>query len=244
MLYKLRGRSGGVGKGVFQAEFFVFVEGEGVVGEDFDFFYGFKGVDEGFGGNEFFVGIGETGDEDVADPKVDSLIAKIGTAVKNVFVGMAGEFFMFFVIDFFDVEKDCVGDFYEAVEFTEEGFFSCKGLCGGVKTGGYAHGFGFFKKVYDEVYLYQRISAAYGYAALFAPVFAVSNSILKNFVCGPHISACEIPGIGIVAIAASHIAAFEEYYISYSGTIYRSEGFNAVDRAFDCFCHMFFLHLR
>ena len=208
MLYKLRGRSGGVGKGVFQAEFFVFVEGEGVVGEDFDFFYGFKGVDEGFGGNEFFVGIGEAGDENVADPEVDSLLAKVGTAVEDIFVGMTGEFFVFFVIDFFDIEKDGVGDFYEAVEFTEEGFFSCKGLGGGVKAGGYAHGFGFFEKVDDKVYLYQRISAAYCDAAIFAPVFAVAYCILKDFVCSTYISACEIPGIGIMAIAATHIAAF------------------------------------
>ena len=81
----------------------------------------------------------------MADPEVDSLLAKVGTAVEDIFVGMTGEFFVFFVIDFFDIEKDGVGDFYEAVEFTEEGFFSCKGLGRGVKAGGYAHGFRFFE---------------------------------------------------------------------------------------------------
>ena len=47
----------------------------------------------------------------MTDPHGDTLFGEVSCAVQNVFVGMAGEFFVLLIINMLDVQHDKIGIF-------------------------------------------------------------------------------------------------------------------------------------
>ena len=163
---------------VVDAEFLVLGEGEGVVGEDFDFFDVVERVDEFARLDEEFVVVAHAGDEYVADPDGFVDFIQVAEHVDDVLVVVAGEFLVFCGIDVLDVDEEQVCRGHEALELSEVRLVTNKVYARGVDAGVYACGFGGFEEFDEEIHLGERFAAAYGDAAIFAPVALVAQRLL------------------------------------------------------------------
>ena len=111
---------------VVDAEFLVLGEGEGVVGEDFDFFDVVERVDEFARLDEEFVVVAHAGDEYVADPDGFVDFIQVAEHVDDVLVVVAGEFLVLGGVDVLDVDEKQVGALHESIELAKVGLVTYK----------------------------------------------------------------------------------------------------------------------
>ena len=163
---------------VVDAEFLVLGEGQGVVGEDFDFFHIVECVDEFASLDEKFVVVAHARHKYVADP--DGLVdfVEVAEHVDDVLVVVSGELFVLCGIDVLDVDEEQVCRGHEALEFAEVRLVTNKVYTRGVNAGMHACGFCGFKEFNEKVHLREWLAAAHGNAAVFAPVALVAQSLL------------------------------------------------------------------
>ena len=163
---------------VVDAEFLVLGEGEGVVGEDFDFFDVVERVDEFARLDEEFVVVAHAGDEYVADPDGFVDFIQVAEHVDDVLVAVSGEFLVLYGVDVLDVYEQKIRCVHETLELAEVGLVTNKVYARGVDAGMYACGFGGFEEFDEEIHLGKRFATAYGDAAIFAPVALVAQRLL------------------------------------------------------------------
>ena len=163
---------------VVDAEFLVLGEGQGVVGEDFDFFNVVECVDEFSRLDEQFVVVAHAGDEYVANPDGFVDFVEVVEHVDDVLVVVTGEFFMLFGINVFDVDEQQVGALHESLERSKVRFVTNKVYARGVDAGVYACGFRGFKEFNEKIHLNKGLATAHGDAAVFAPVALVAQRLL------------------------------------------------------------------
>ena len=200
-----------------------------MVGENFDFFHVVECVDEFARPDEKFVVVTHAGDEYVADPDGLVDLVEIAEHVDDVLVVVTGEFFMLFGINVLDVDEQQVGALHESFELSEVGFITNKVYARGVDAGVYACGFRGFKEFNKKIHLCKRLAAAYGDAAVFAPVTLVAQGFLEQIFCRNFErtvadSVCtlctEVPCFRVVAELATHGAALHEYDKTHSRAVY------------------------
>ncbi len=163
---------------VVDAEFLVLGEGEGVVGEDFDFFDVVERIDEFARLDEEFVVVAHAGDEYVSNPDGFVDFVEVAEHVEDVLVVVAGEFLVLCGVDVLDVDEEQVCRGHEAVELSEVRLVTNKVYARGVDAGVYACGFGGFEEFDEEIHLGKRFATADCDAAIFAPVALVAQRLL------------------------------------------------------------------
>ena len=163
---------------VVDTEFLVLGEGQGVVGEDFDFFNVVERVDEFARFDEQFVVVAHAGDEYVTNPDGFVDFVEVVEHVDDVLVVVTGEFFMLFGINVFDVDEQQVGALHESLELSKVRFVTNKVYARGVDAGVYACGFRGFKEFNEKIHLNKGLATAHGDAAVFAPVALVAQRLL------------------------------------------------------------------
>ena len=220
-------------EGVWNSEGLPFEHAEGVVGEDFDAFDGgTERIDEIGGFSEDCLVGCDTWDEDVPDPHRVICFGEETRHIEDIAVAVSGQFPMGRRIDVFDIQHEQIGFFGDFPEGGKEWLVSGKGFAGGIDAGIDILTFGEGKKFQQKVGLEERLAAADGDTALFAPVIAVAHGVLQDLLRGflaEGVGAC--PRIGVVAVFAPHETAPEKDDIADTGAIGAAEGFGRMDQS-------------
>ena len=163
---------------VVDAEFLILGEGQGVVGEDFDFFNVVERVDEFSRLDEQFVVVAHAGDEYVANPDGFVDFVEVVEHVDDVLVVVTGELFMLFGINVLDVNEQQICCGHEPFEFAKVWLITNKVYSRGVDAGVYACGFCGLEEFNEKIHLRKRLATAHSNAAVFAPVALVAQRLL------------------------------------------------------------------
>ena len=77
---------------------------------------------------QIFILIGNTWNQDMANPYRLVYIAEIASTIEYVLIGMKREFTMLFIIDMLDIKKNSISDGHQTLEFIEESTLFSEGL--------------------------------------------------------------------------------------------------------------------
>ena len=141
---------------------------------------------------------------------------------------------MGFRVDVLHIQQQDVRYLHQLFELAEERFLPGKGLAGSVDAGADAPGFGLPEQVQQEIHLEQRFPSADGDAPFRTPVGPVAFRLVQQFVSGFQLAPlAAFPGVHIVAVQASHVAALDKDDETGSGPVHGPEGFDGMDTSLD-----------
>ena len=181
---------------------------------------------------QIFILIGNTWNQDMANPYRLVYIAEIAGTIEYVLIGMKREFTMLFIIDMLDIKKNGIGNGHQTLEFLKHLPFFSKRLSRGVKTGVDTTLMGFLEKFDEKVYLHQGFSTTHGDAALVSPITLESLCFIQQVIGTPLFSYPRLPGIWVVAELAAHGTTLQKDQKSDAWSIYRTKALYAVNKSF------------
>ena len=202
-----------------------------MVGQHLDALHIAERVDESPQTAQLGLVVGDAGHKHMADPHRHAEVGEAAGTVEDVFIAMTGELTMRLRVDMLQVEEHGVGNLHQPQELAIEGFTPRKRLPCRVEAGIDAAAVGFLKEADETVDLQQGLAAADGDTTLVAPVSPVALRLVEQLCHRPGflVSPGHAPRVGIMAIAATHVAAFEEDDETNAGTVDRAERLDGVN---------------
>ena len=167
----------------------------------------------------------------MADPDRFADLVEVARQIEDVLVGAASQLSVRLVVNQLDIEQQQVGVFHQLIKFAEIRLLSCERISTGIQCCVNAVLFCLAEQLDQEVNLQQRFSAAYGNAALFAPVIFVAERLFQHLIRGLPVGIFRRPGVRVVAELAAHVAALHENHVAYARSVDGSEALDRMDRA-------------
>lgn len=213
------------------AELLPFIDAEGMIGQHLDALHIAERVDEGTQAAQLIIVVGDSRHEHVADPYRHAKVGETTGTVENVLIAMTGELPVRFAVNMLQVKQHRVGTLHQSHELAVEGLATCERLARRVETRVDAALMSFLKERKEPVDLQQRLTATDGDATLVAPVGTVALRLVEQLCDRSRLLffPCHAPRIGVMAIAAAHVAAFEKDDEADTGTVDRAERLGGVN---------------
>ena len=127
-----------------------------------------------------------------------------------------------------DVQHEQVRVFHQPIELREEGFFPGKRIAGGVQTGMHTFFLGQPEQLCHKLNLEKGFPATDGNAPIISPVGFVTQRLLQDFLRRLKIITAFGPGVRVMAVFTTHIAALQKYDIAHARPVCGAKAFHGM----------------
>ena len=181
---------------------------------------------------QVFILVGNTWNKDVTNPYRLVNLTEIAGTIEYVLIGMKRKLLMLFIVDMLDIQKNCISNSHQTLEFLEDFSLSSERLGRCIETGIDTSLMGFLEEFDEKVYLHQGFSTTHGNTSLISPITLESLCLVQKVIGCPLFSYPRLPGIRVVAELAAHRTTLQKDQKSDAWSIYRTKALYTVNKTF------------